>query len=603
MKKIYIMLMAGVVSTGLFTSCKKVLDKRDLSHATADQIFGDSTLVKENLDYVYNTNRPTWYGNTGGSVSGSLNGLTEEAFSDNKFVQGTLTNNDVTDIGSSNTSGNYNRIRITNTFIRDVTAGTLPQATKNRFIAQALFWRAYRYFDLVRLYGGVPLVLVPLDGVGVDAKTAALLPRNSTSQCMAQIIADLDTAIKYLPKKWPNAADYGKVTQQSAAAFKGRILLTYASPQFNPTNDQTRWQKAYDANLAALTICNAAGSKLMPDYGSLWYTEGYANTEALWVTPFNTTTGDQDKDNNSNDNGTRPANTGTGTPGVGNQPTWDMVQSYPMLDGLPAGTSAKYPYVQQNFYKNRDPRFDKTIAYNGATWPLNGNTAYRNWTYLVGTKSVEPVTSGATTTGFFLRKGVDPNLSVSNAQYSGVDWIELRYAELLLNLAECAAELNRLAIGQEAYTGLIALRQRAGIEAGASGLYGLQANMTHDQMITAIMYERKIELAYEGKRYWDLRRRNLLQATLNGIKRTGLKITTTASAPASLTTAPYNGRDALTTDQAYAFFTLTVVQLDTKYSLNIQPGDSFFGIPTATISSDPNILQNNTWGGTFDPLQ
>lgn len=606
MKKLYIIAIATVVSMGLFTSCKKVLDKRDLSHATSDQIFNDSTLVKENIDYVYNTDRVLWYGSTGGSLSNIVSGLTEEAFNDNKFVQGAVTLNDVTDIGSVNTSGNYNRIRITNTFIRDVAAGSLPTGTKNRFIAQALFWRAYRYFDLVRIYGGVPIILTPLDGVGADAKKAALLPRNKTSECIKQIVADLDSAIKYLPTRWPQAADYGKITKQAAAALKGKVLLTYASPEFNPTNDQSRWQAAYDANVAAINICNAAGNRLMPDYASLWFIEGYSNTEALWVTPFNTSTGDQQKDNNGYDNSTRPANTGTGAPGVISQPTWDLVQSYPMLDGLPptgANASTKYAYTQQSFYKNRDPRFDKTIAYNGCTYPLNGNTSYRNWTYLVGTKTVEPVSASATTTGFYLRKAVDPSLSTSNAQYSGVDWIEFRYAELLLNLGECAAELNRLAVNQEAYAGLIALRQRAGIEAGSNGLYGLQANMNHDQMITAIMFERKIELAYEGKRYWDLRRRNLLQSTLNGIKRTGIKITLNPGAPASLSTSPYTGRDALTPDQAYAYFTIAIVQLDTKYALNIQAADSFFGIPAATISSDPNIIQNNTWGGAFDPQQ
>jgi hypothetical protein len=126
--------------------------------------------------------------------------------------------------------------------------------------------------------------------------------------------------------------------------------------------------------------------------------------------------------------------------------------------------------------------------------------------------------------------------------------------------------------------------------------------MNHDAMINAIMLERKIELAYEGKRFWDLRRRNLLQATLNGIRRSGIRITLNANAPASLL-PPYSGRDQLTSDNAYTYFTIAPVTLDSKYALNVQTSVDFFGIPTATMSSDPNILQNKGWGGSFDPQQ
>lgn len=609
MKKLYIIILAGCAYTLLSTSCKKVLNKQDLTSASPDLIFGDSVLVKQNVDFIYGQNLPNWYGNTGGSVSSTLNGICDEAYNDNKFMQGTLTNNDVNDIGSSNTSGPYNKIRIINTFLRDLAAGKLTPDTKKRFAAQALFWRAYRYFDLVRLYGGVPLVLTPLDAVGDANKQAALLPRNKTSDCIKQIVADLDSAIRSLPQRWPDSKnDYGRITSQAAAAFKGRVLLTWASPEFNPTNDRARWQQAYDANLQAKNICDAAGNKLMPDYAGLWFVEGYSNTEAIMVTGYNSSTGDQQKDNNGYDLSTRPAYTGTGNPSVSNQPIWEMVQSYPMLDGLAPNASTKYPYSLQSFYKNRDPRFDKTIGFNGCNWPINSNNAFRLWTYYYTDPSsnkivtTEPITGSATTTGFYLRKAIDPTLAAANVMYSGNDWIEIRYAEVLLNLGECAAEIGNLNQGQEAYSALISLRQRAGVEAGGDGLYGLAPTMNHDQMINAIMLERKIELAYEGKRFWDLRRRNMLQSTLNGTRRSGIRITLNAGAPASLF-PPYPGRDQLTADAAYAYFTITPVTLDNKYTLNVQTSVDFFGIPTATISSDPNILQNKGWGGSFDPQQ
>ena len=102
---------------------------------------------------------------------------------------------------------------------------------------------------------------------------------------------------------------------------------------------------------------------------------------------------------------------------------------------------------------------------------------------------------------------------------SSTDWIEIRFTEVLMNYAECAAENGKL---DEAYGVLKRIRQRAGIEAGSNGMYGLKANMSHDEMIAAIMLERKIEFAYEGKRYWDLRRRRMFASEMNGTRRHGL---------------------------------------------------------------------------------
>lgn len=612
MKRIYIIFSAALFAAGALSGCKKVLEKDDLTRASPDFVFSNITLATQSLDFVYGQNQPGWYGSTVGSTPNT--GLCEEAYNDNVFIAGTngaFSRNSVTDLGSNYTKGNnYNKIDIINTFLRDLAAGTLAQSDKNLLAAQARFWRAYRYFDLVRLYGGVPLVLVPLDAVGDAAKKADLLPRNLSSECIKQIVADLDFGIANLPAKYATPAkDYGRITSEAAAAFKGRVLLTWASPEFNPTNDQQRWKDAADANNQAVKLATDAGYKLMPDYANLWFVEGYTNTEALMVTGYNQVTADQGKNNNTYDNSTRPAYTGTGTSSASNQPTFDMVASYPQKDGKMYYDNTSAYYVSGTasaadasklapvLYKNRDPRFDKTIAFNGATWPLNGNTNYRLWTYFVGSKSVEP--TGSTSTGFYLRKAIDPTLATSSVVYSGNDWIEIRYAEVLLNQAECAAETGDLAT---ALKNLRDIRARAGIESGG-GTYGLSSALGHDDMILAIMNERKIELAYEGKRFWDLRRRNMLN-TLNGVRRTGVKFVTNGTAPTSLTASPYNGRDAVTIDQAYTYFTISTVTLDTKYAIGFIPASmAFFGIPDATITNDPNILQNNNWGGTFDPTK
>lgn len=604
--KTFKMLLTGIAASVFLGSCtKEVLNKQNLVSSTANQIFNDSITVKYNLDYIYDQNLPTWFGNTGGSI-GTPNGLSDEQYSDNAYVKGTVTNETVTDIGTSlSPTNSYGKIRTINTFIRDVNAGSVAAATKKRFVAQALFFRAFRYFDLVRLYGGVPLVLTPLDGLGDASKVAAQIPRSSTSACIKQIVNDLDTCIKYLPAKWTNA-DYGRITSGAAAAFLGRVLLTYASPEFNPNNDLTRWQAAYDANTLAINILSQNGYGLNPSYQNMWFNESYSNPEAVLITAYNTSQGDQQKKNNSYDNSTRPAYLGTG--GGSNQPTWDLVQAYPMRDGKAPGASTKYPYSVQTFYKNRDPRFDATIAYNGCIWPILGNTNYRLWTYYYYTKSnlsaTKSTESSATTTGFYLRKAIDPQVSASLVQYSGTDWMEIRYAEVLLNQAEAAAEIGHLGVGQEAYVNLIAIRKRAGIEAGTDGLYGLTPNMGHDDMINAIMLERQIEFAFEGKRFWDLRRRKLLESTLNGKMRTGITILLNPNGSnTDYILSTRDGLAATSLDAMYStLFTVKVKTMDT-YNINFQPGDYFFGIPTNALQNNPALQQNNTWGGPFDPQQ
>jgi hypothetical protein len=632
MKKLYnISLVVLAMSALLYSSCKKVLEKGPLTTYTPQQLFSDSAIAVTYLNTIYSANQPAWTGSGGKPSTLGTTGygnLTEENYSSNIFTLGTVVSSSVGDIGSANSnSGYYADIRNINDFISDLPASPIATGTKNRFRAQALFWRAYRYFELVKLYGGVPLVLTPLPVVGIPAKQAAALPRNTTTQTYTQIVADLDTAIKYLPGGWP-AADYGRITQGAAQAFLGRVLLTWASPQFNVNNDMTRWQAAYDASTAAIATLTAHGYGLYPKEDvTMWTTEGAgsgtapANPEAVWVTEYNTFTDANGMNNNTyTQNNIPKALTGNGS----NNPTWDEVVAFPMLDGkVPnlTGTnplaSTKYPWDAVHFFDNRDPRFNQTIAYNGCLWPLEGSTTNRLWTYFyytnaAGTASKTTEVTGSSSTGFYCRKAVDPNLSAANLTFSGTDWQEMRYAEVLLNQAESAAEIGNTTV---AYADLIAIRKRAGIEAG-DGNYGITAGLTGDNLVNAIMFERQIEFAYEGKRFWDLRRRNLLVSTLNGTKRQGISIILKPNGSNSdyllntRDTAAIRSLDAVYTN----YFSAVPVIIGTsskpgelKYldaaAIAYQAADQFFGIPLATITNDPNIQQNNTWGGPFDPTK
>jgi len=605
--------MIAAIGALVGTGCKKVLEKQDLTNFTPDQVFNDSTVAKLDIDYIYSQNQPGWFGNSGGTLGSSYSVITDEQAGDNAYVKGTVTSDLVTDIGNQASSGNYFKIRTINMFIQNMNAGSLDLSVKKHFNGQAYFWRAYRYFELVKLYGGVPLVTTPLPAVGPSAKAAANLPRNTTTETFTQIVKDLDSAIAYLPTWWGNNADYGRITVGAAQAFKGRVLLTWASPQFNPANDQTRWQAAYDASTAAIATLSANGFGLYKkwDY-TMWTTEGSAggstprNSEAVWVTEYNTSNVDNDLNNESYDAGCRPKYLSIS--GGSNTPAWELAAAFPMKDGKDTLHSG-YAYSLQTFYKNRDPRFYETVAYNGCNWGLNGNSTYRLWTYFYPNTKSSPTKTASTETsasssGFYLRKGVDPTLTLASMQNAGTDWIEMRYAEVLLNQAEAAAEIGNLGQSQEAYLNLIAIRKRAGIDAGADGLYGLTAGMTHDQMISAIMFERRIELAFEGKRYWDLRRRKLLESTLNGTMRNKMVVTLNDNKSYTdyiLTTRDNSANTNL--DNLYTTsFTVSIQTADT-YKLNVQSADYFFGIPLTSLQNNANLQQNNTWGGPFDPLK
>jgi starch-binding outer membrane protein, SusD/RagB family len=613
-------LVAGLLG---LAACSKVLDKTDLSKLTPELVFNDSTLVQLNMDNIYDVNLPLWGGqNTSSALSGVQPQLSEEGQSSgNKFMEGSMSygtdepKDYGTTLNTNNTQPNTNwgKIRQLNTFIVSMSQSPLPDYTKRKFIAQARFFRAFRYWDLVRIYGGVPLVLTPLDGVGNEARDAALLPRSSTSQCIKQIVEDLDYAVTNLPGKWSGSANWGRITSGAAAAMKGRVLLYWASPLFNPSDDMARWQAAYDANLQAKTILDANGFGLNSSYKNMWFSE-VNNPEAVLVTSYNTATGDQQKKNNGWDKSSRPQYlNGSGS----NTPTWEFVRSYPMKDGkMPDDASSTYTYYDSLYYKNRDPRFDATIAYNGCVWPLDGNANYRLWTYYeTATKSTEP---NAANTGFYSRKAVaEGSFTFGDPQYSGTDWMEIRYAEVLLNLAESAVGIGKTATSDEAYAGIIAVRKRAGITAGSDNLYGLNSNMGRAELFNAVLFERKIEFAFEGKRFWDLYRWKRM-SDLQGWTRNRLRIVlkTGAGIPSAAAlkdaTNP-NYRDVQNLDNMMAnYFTVirnnnhdasnSTTKLDTN-PINFLSTYYFFPIPLAAITNNPNLQQNNNWGGSFDPLK
>ena len=446
----------------------------------------------------------------------------------------------------------YGRIRNINDCIAGIEGSSLPAEQKEPLLGQVYFFRAWAYFNLFRWYGGVPLVTEVL-----EPEEGNFTARSSARATMQFILADLDRAAAMLAGKTMNGgwsgSSWGRVTTGTALALKGRVLLWWASPIFNRANDPSRWTTAYQLMKQELDSINACGYGLFStgsnvngsDFAAQFLQTGQ-NPEAVFVTLYNNIEGDglDNQKNNRWERDIRPANTGGGGKGAGLM----LIQQFPMADGhIPAGTgtytrleTSQYSYEADVPFMNRDPRFYRTFAFPGFRWAYNGDASQANpnnpgdgknyvlWNYVWYTELSEAgdPTNGnsygadnllTSKTNIYVRKKSD-DLDVNTSPlyqyvaldskgaapfYSAAPLIELRYAEVLLNLAEAACMAGDMGYAVEQ---LQKIRARAGYTAADN--YGLQANLSTDQAacMSAILYERQIEFAYEGKRFDDLRR-------------------------------------------------------------------------------------------------
>jgi len=535
--KIYI----AVFGIFLVTACNEdfLEEKRDLTGVN-EQVFQDELMARGYVDYIYglfqpaNNNRALIWDLYGGfEFSKNSDELPGESAINKPYAQISFIEDHALDYFGSrmNTSiGNntWTRMRQINIFLSEIDKHGLPEEVRMQLKGQLHFWRAWQYFDLVKLYGGVPLVLEAQNPI-ISGGDHIRIPRSSTADCIDQIVADLDLAMEMLPGKW-EAADWGRITSGAAAAFKGRVLLAWASPQFNRDDDVSRWQRAYDANLEAKNILEANGFGLYKkgslEDGAAWenmWFEEVNNPEAVMIYGFNNITSDQTRKNNGWERACRPSEIG----GAGQiTPTKQLLDAFPMADGMNPGESALYEYDAQKFYKNRDPRFYKTFIYNGAAWPYREDQDYRHWSYRWYRSAGEETPTGTTesqganSSGIYMRKATNPQASNSeNFTVSGLDVMEIRFAEVVLNLAEAAIGIGNTS---EGLNGIMEIRERAGVE-NRDGSYGLGNIMDRDQAFAAVLNERKIELAYEGKRYWDLRRWMLFDDSHGTLSRLGFE--------------------------------------------------------------------------------
>lgn len=417
-----------------------------------------------------------------------------------------LVNHDVRYVGNkygNNFQDNrYMDIARCNNAIKYLPEGSIDEEKKREFLGQYHTMRAMVYLELVKVYGGVPLVLEPQDPDNITAEGRA-----SARACFDVIIDDLNKAMDYLNGvSWDNN-NWGRITRAAAAALKAKALLYWASPQFNPLDDpkhpfdQSRWEVALEANQEAYDICIAAGHSLVPNYADIFRIDGAANPETIISRPYSNT---YPRRANDIERKTRPQSE-NGSPHNAYRATLKLLQAYPMKDGNPIGESDAYTYDNVLFWKNRDPRFEATFAYNGSSWSLSGNQERRQWTYEGASSNGR--TEGANW-GVYCKRFSSPTLAFGDVQIqndiggNGFDWIEMRFAEVMMNLADCANETGNIGLAKDMVR---EIRQRAGIEPGNND-YGLGNIAGKEAMRDLLLNERFIEFSFENKRNSDLRR-------------------------------------------------------------------------------------------------
>lgn len=592
MKKIkYGIIGTVLVLGGMMSSCD-TLDIDNLNSYDESMVWNDVNLATAYVNNLYTECFGNW--NAGADNN-------SEQVTGMPWYLGTIT-----ETGGAYKSWDYTAIRHINEAIKRLEEGQLDSETANSLLGQAYFMRAYMYYWMVLHHGGVPYIKVPQDKDTDDL----YVKRNSTPECFQFMIEDLDHAITLLPEKIAgSSADYGRIDQCFAKAWKAKTLLLKCSPQFNPSNqwNNAYWKEAYDAAKEAYDFCVAKGISLTPNYADIWIQE--QGSEVVFPVV------------NSNPNKvssweytTRPASISRDKPY--SNPTWEFVKSFPMLDGKSYDDPTGKYYVGdeqallKSFWKNRDPRFNDVCLYNGREYPVAGKPAnYRQYNALGVTSPDDQygVNPNAHTnavnndiySGLYIYKGADLTLTQDKVMTYDIDYILMRFAEVMFIYAEAANETGHSDVAVDM---LKQIRKRAGIEPGSDGLYGLKVS-TREEIRKAILDERNIELCFEGHRFWDLRRtRNMMHLdgwTKHGIEAIAINPDGTDM---DLNTAreKINNNELTTGDFRYVIHQVPYTEAAEREFV-IEESFYFFPIQKSNIDQNPNLEQNDNWGGTFNP--
>lgn len=405
-----------------------------------------------------------------------------------------------------------------------------------RLRAEARFLRAYYYMELIKRYGGVPIVTTVL-----DASNDGLPARNTFDECVDFIVNECDTAYKYMADYWVNygvptgggigdgkgdctgstdMSRLGRAEKVAAKALKLRALLYAASPLNNPDNDIEKWKRAAAAGNEFFSntafqpwfTLNFSYWEIFTPQNDLKYltSQKGRNTGIIFTRPFEASGNSMEKYN-------YPVGITNGGQAV-TAPSQNLVDAFEMSNGT--AFDWNNPTEAANPYSGRDPRLRQIIAYNNSVFGKNtDNTDRLVQSYVGGTDGIGSKT-GATTTGYYLKKFCITNFNLAlSTSVKPKAWVLMRIAEVYLNYAEAMNEaygpdakptidgVNAIYSAREAVN---KVRARSDVN-----LPGFALGLSQDVMREKIRHERRIELAFEEQRPFDVRRWKLPIEELN----------------------------------------------------------------------------------------
>lgn len=371
------------------------------------------------------------------------------------------------------------------------------------YAKEARFMRAYCYFELIKRYGGVPLLY---DMVAIDADFSTF-KRNSLQECVDFIVdecTELMDEDNGLPLSY-NAENLGRATCVAAAALRSRVLLYAASKLWNSvawtggyahpelvTMDQSvdakiRWKMAADAAKECIDLAIRAGLSLNADYSYI----GLAPDSPELILAR------RESASNSFEKANFPIGYTVGKGSI--TPSQNLVDAYETTSGKPFDWND--PEMAAAPYANRDPRMDKTVYRNGSKFRETVIETY------IGGRNGRGV-ADATKTGYYLKKFVDESLDLLQNRTSYHCWPVFRLAEIYLNYAEALHEYDPS--DPDVAMALNMCRKRSGV-----GMPAVPVGLSAEDMRDAIRRERRVELAFEGHRYWDVKRWMIAEDVLN----------------------------------------------------------------------------------------
>ncbi|MDT3405306.1 RagB/SusD family nutrient uptake outer membrane protein [Mucilaginibacter terrae] len=491
----------------------------------------------------------------------------------------------------------YQAIRSASIFMANIDkVPDLPASLKTQYKAEAKALRAYFYFQLMRLYG--PIILIGEDVIAADASFEELQkPRNSYDECVNYVVAEMDAAAAALPVT-ANTANLGRMTKSIILAYKAELLLSAASPLFNgntdyaalknsdgkqlinQTFDATKWKRAADAAKAFLDQFVPGTYTLFKKNDDNGNYSAYLscrdvmlenwNKEVIFARDQNNIPGLQ-YERVPYHQGYSDEVRASGGLGA----TQNMVDAYFTANGRSIDDSAS-GYVSSgytgyqapgddrirgvwNAWANREPRFYVGITYTGSKWLNTNSGEVITDIFAHGNSGKATGGNDYSTTGYMVRK----NVSTGTWYDGGRSLVMLRLAQLYLDYAEALNEAEPGNADILKYLNLI--RERAGIPQYGSS--SLPAPASQAAMREAIRKERRVELAFENVRFFDVRRWKIAEDTQKG---------------------PIKG---LTVDADPPNF-FNVVTLETRV---FQKKHYLFPIPQADINSDKQLKQNTGW--------